>query len=77
MPLILEVLPIQLRRPPVYFASSFAHPRLKDCGFDTFWTSHDEAAKHGYRAYATWVYDAAAPSFKGKRIGWPNCIVFW
>lgn len=74
VPLVLEVLPIALKDPLIYFASSHPHPLLKDYGFSTFQTSYDDAVKQGYKGYAIWVYDAVAPPFKGKRIGWSSFV---
>jgi hypothetical protein len=51
VPLVLEVLPVRLEAPPVYFAGSWHHPLLKDYGFNTFPTSFEEAEKRGYRGY--------------------------
>jgi hypothetical protein len=51
VPLILEVLPLRLDEPPVYFAASWHHPLLKDYGFNTFPVSFEEARKRGYRGY--------------------------
>jgi hypothetical protein len=51
VPIVLEVLPIRLEDPPVFFAGSWFHPRLKDYGLNTFRTDHAEAVKHGLRGY--------------------------
>jgi hypothetical protein len=73
VPLVVEVLLIQLETPPVYFASSFADPRLKDYGFNTFVTGYDDAVKHGYRGYVANLGHGARP-FQGKNIGWSNFL---
>lgn len=73
VPLTIEVLPIALADPPVYFASSLADPRLKEYGFNTFATTFDDAVKQGYRAYlANGGYGPL--SFKDKKLGWSNFL---
>ena len=74
LPLRLEVVPVTLQDPPVWFAGSFAHPLLKDYGLNCLRTSYDEAAKHGYKGFCCWLYDAAAVSIRGKRIGWSGVL---
>jgi len=68
-----EVLPVVLREPPVYFASSLDDPALKDYGFNAFATSYDRAAANGYKAYVLNCGHVAVP-FQQKRIGWSSFI---
>ncbi|MBM4038808.1 MAG: hypothetical protein FJ290_09860 [Planctomycetes bacterium] len=74
VPLALEVLPIALKDPPVYFAANYAHPLLKDHGFNTFQTSYDDAVRNGYRGFIPWVYESVPGTLKGKRIHWNNLL---
>jgi hypothetical protein len=71
VPVVVEVLPIALQTPPVYFASSLAHPRLKEYGFNAFHASYDDARQNGYRAYIVNLGHTAVP-FEGKPIGWSS-----
>ncbi|MBM4030416.1 MAG: hypothetical protein FJ291_01365 [Planctomycetes bacterium] len=74
VPLVLEVLPIALSEPPVYFAANHPHPLLKDYGFNTFQTSHDDAVKNGYKGFIPWVYESVPGTLKGKRIHWNSLL---
>ncbi|HYF50931.1 MAG TPA: hypothetical protein VEJ63_16065 [Planctomycetota bacterium] len=74
VPVVFEVLSVELKKPPLNFASSFAHPALKEYGLNTFNTTYDDAVAQKYDAFVIWPYDAAPPSFKGKRFGWGGFI---
>jgi hypothetical protein len=77
LPLELEVLPIALETPPVFFGidngllrNEAALGELTKYGINFIGADHDTAVQHGFRGYAVWPYDAAPPSFKGHRLGW-------
>lgn len=69
----LDVLPFTLDEPAIFLASSLDDSRLKDYGFNTFHTNHDQAVKHGYKGYLANLGYAAIP-FKGKPIGWSTFL---
>jgi hypothetical protein len=71
VPLVLEVLPIDLQKPPVWFACNIAHPRLKEYGFNTVNTSYDDAVKNGYAGFIASM-SAGGVRFKDKAIHWSN-----
>jgi hypothetical protein len=74
IPVLLEVLPIELETPPVWFAGSWDHPRLADYGFNVLQADYDESVREGYPGYIVWLYDAAKPRFRGRRIGWSDFV---
>jgi hypothetical protein len=49
IPLVLEVLPIELKEPDVFLATGLVHPEIKNCGFNTFACDYDKATQGGFR----------------------------
>lgn len=80
VPLALEVLPLTLETPAVFFGvdnglqrgPELAH--LRKYGINFIGADHDTAASHGFQGYAVWPYNAAPPPFKGRRLGWSSFV---
>lgn len=73
LPLVVELFPVALEEPPVFFASSNADPRLLDYGMNACAGSYDHAVKHGYKAYLANLGHGPV-SFKGKPLGWSSFL---
>jgi hypothetical protein len=73
VPLVIDVLPIRLEEPPVYFAGSYPDRRFMEYGFNTFASSHDQAVALGCKGYLA-NCGHVPPSFKGKNIGWSGFL---
>lgn len=80
VPLELEVLPLALRTPPVFFGvdnglqTGPELARLRDYGINFIGADHDVAAKYGFKGYAIWPYSSGPPPFDGRRIGWNTFV---
>jgi hypothetical protein len=48
-PLVLEVLPIELKEPDIFLAAGLAHAEIKNYGFNTFVGDYDTARNSGFR----------------------------
>lgn len=71
VPVHLEVLPLTLREPEVFWCTEGSNPLLKNYGINTCTGDHDEAVKQGFKAFALFPY-YQRNSYKGKDLGsWP------
>lgn len=80
VPLELEVMPVKLQMPDVFFGIDNGLQRgpeqahLRKYGINFIGADHDTAAAHGFQGYAVWPYNAAPPPFKGRRLGWSSFV---
>jgi hypothetical protein len=80
VPLELEVTPVKLRTPEVFFGIDNGLQRgpeqihLRKYGINFIGADHDTAAAYGFQGYAVWPYNAAPPPFKGRRLGWSSFV---
>lgn len=63
LPLVLEVLPVKLETPPVYFAGSIRDPLVQRYGFNTAPVDYDQARKDGWKGYTGFAH-----AFGGKAV---------
>jgi hypothetical protein len=74
----LEVLPIKLATPAVFFGVDNGLQRgaeqrhLREYGVNVIGADYDTAATYGFEGYAVWPYNSAPPLFKGRRLGWSS-----